>query len=172
MTTAMGTHSLAVLGLGLNMAADVSGSLFVAWRLWDELRATQEPERAERVASVAVGFALITLGVFLATEAVAHLLSDYRPHPSAASLAVAVASVVVLTPLGLGARRVGSLLASSALYGGGSLSLFGAAIAGLALVGLVLDAALSWWWADALAALSVAAGAFTEAGRILRGQVV
>jgi divalent metal cation (Fe/Co/Zn/Cd) transporter len=146
------------------MAADVSGSLFVAWRLWDELPATQEPERAERVASVVVGCAQITLAVFLAIEAVAHLLSDYRPHPSAASLGVAVASVVVLTPR--------SLLASPALYGGGSLSLFGAAIACLALVGLVLDAALSGWWADVLAALSVAAGALTEAGRTLRGQAV
>jgi divalent metal cation (Fe/Co/Zn/Cd) transporter len=114
-TTALGSHSLGVLGLGLNMAADVTASLFVAWRLWDELRATQAPERAERMASVIVGFALIALAVFLAVEAVAHLLSDYRPHPSASSLAVAVASVVVLTPLGLGARRVGSLLASPAL---------------------------------------------------------
>jgi divalent metal cation (Fe/Co/Zn/Cd) transporter len=166
--TSLGSHSLSVLGLGLNLAADVSGSVFVGWRLWGELRGVHESERPERVASLVVGGALAVLALFLAVEAVAHLASGYRPHPSAAALAAAGASLVVLVPLGLAKRRVGRQLASAALEGDGSISLLGASVAALAFVGSIFDLALGWWWADAVAALVVAVAAAVESIRALR----
>lgn len=166
--TSLGSHSLSVLGLGLNLAADVSGSIFVGWRLWGELRGIHESERPERIASVVVGGALAVLAAFLAVEGVAHLASGYRPDPSAASLSAAGASLVVLVPLGLAKRRVGKRLASGALEGDGSISLLGAAVAALAFVGSIFDLSLGWWWADAVAALMVAAAAAVESSRALR----
>jgi divalent metal cation (Fe/Co/Zn/Cd) transporter len=171
-TSALGSHSLAVLGLGLNLAADVSGSIFVGWRLWSEFHGAHEPERAERVASLVVGCALGILGVFLVAEAVVHLASRYHSNPSNGSLAAAAASLAVLAPLGLSKRRVGRLLSSAALCGDGSLSLLGAAVASFALLSLILDSALGWWWADAVAALIVACCAAIESTRTLRGVVL
>ena len=168
----LSSHSLSVLGLGLNLAADVSGSVFVGWRLWGELRGVHESERPERIASVVVGCALAVLALFLAGEAAAHLASGSRPHPSTGSLAAAGASLVVLTPLGIAKRRVGGHLASAALEGDGSISLLGASVAALAFVGSIFDLSLGWWWADAVAALVIAAAAAFESIRALRAGLV
>ncbi len=119
-----------------------------------------------------VGCALVVLAVFLTVESATHLWSKSRPHPTAVSLAAAVASLVVLIPLGLRKRSVGARLGSAALVGDGSLSLLGAAIAALAFVGLLLDWAVGWWWADGVAALVVAAVAAGEGSRTLRGRVL
>jgi divalent metal cation (Fe/Co/Zn/Cd) transporter len=169
-TASLGSHSLSVLGLGLNLAADVTGSVFVAWRLRGELHGRHEGERAERVASFAVASALFLLALFLAVEALIHLHSHDLPRPGIATLAAAGASLVVLTPLGLAKRRVGAALPSPALRGDGSLSLIGATVAGLAFLGLLTDRVLGWWWADAVAALIVAAIATFESSRTLRSR--
>jgi len=171
-TAALGSHSLGVLGLGLNLATDVTGSVFVGWRLFDELHGTREPQNAERIASMVVGGALGVLGAFLAVEAVVHLATGYRAGSSDGSLAVAATSMVVLAPLGLSKRRVGGLLSSPALRGDGSLSLLGGSVAALALLGLILDSTLGWWWSDALAALFVAGFAGVESTRTWRGGVL
>jgi hypothetical protein len=164
----LGSHSLSVLGLGLNLAADVSGSAFVAWRLRGEIHGLHEGDHAERVASLAVAFALLVLGAFLAVQAALHLHGHSRPQPATTALAAAGASLVVLTPLGLAKRRVGAALPSTALRGDGSLSLIGATIAGFAFFGLLLDRIAGWWWGDAVAALIVATCAFVESARTLR----
>ena len=78
-------------------------------------------------------------------------------------------SVVVLTPLAYGKRRVATQLDSRALRGDGALSGIGAAVALLALTGLWLDDAFGWWWADRVAALVVAGIAAAEAARAVRG---
>ena len=170
--SALGAHSLGVLGLGLNLAADVSGSVFVSWRLWSELHGTHEPERAERIASLVVGAVLAAVALFLAVEALLHLAHHDLPHPSGSSLAAAATSVLVLIPLGIWKRRVGVSLRSAALRGDGSLSLLGGTVAALSFAGLVLDQTLGWWWADAVAALVVAGTAVAESVRTLRGEVL
>jgi len=55
------------------------------------------------------------------------------------------------------------MLGSRALRGDGTLSGVGAAIALLAIAGLLANRTLGWWWADPTAALVVAAVAGLEA---------
>lgn len=52
-------------------------------------------------------------------------------------------------------RRTGSALGSQMLVADAAEFLFCAYLAATVLVGLSLNAALGWWWADPLAALAV-----------------
>ncbi len=61
------------------------------------------------------------------------------------------------------ARREGAALGSRALRGDGTLSGVGAAIALLALAGLLVTRTLGWRWADPAAALMVTVVAGVEA---------
>jgi len=73
----------------------------------------------------------------------------------------------VLPPLARAKRRVGAALGSRALRGDGTLSGVGAAVALLAVAGLLVNRALGWWWADPAAALMVAVTAAVEARAVL-----
>jgi divalent metal cation (Fe/Co/Zn/Cd) transporter len=61
---------------------------------------------------------------------------------------------------------VAAELRSRALRGDATLSGIGAAVALLALIGLLLDRSFGWWWADRVAALSVAGIAAAETARL------
>ena len=161
-------HSLGVLGVGLNVLADLAGSATLIWRFRAE---RQHPTRApafETRAAVVVAAALGLAATVLAIEAVRALLSGSHPGSSILALAIAGATLLVLTPLAVAKRRVGSALASSALKGDGTLSAVGAATALLALVSLLLYREFGLWWADRVAALFIAAVAGVEALRTWR----
>jgi divalent metal cation (Fe/Co/Zn/Cd) transporter len=159
--------SLGVVGLGLNVLADVIGSAFLVWRFRGELRHTAAHGAAmEERAAHAVAAALATVSLVLAVSAVGALASGSHPGHSTIGVVTSALSVFVLTALAYGKRRVAAGLGSRALRGDGSLSGIGAVVAMLALAGLALDAAFDWWWADRIAALVVAAIAALEAVRV------
>jgi divalent metal cation (Fe/Co/Zn/Cd) transporter len=158
--------SLGVFALGLNVLADVTGSAVLIWRFRAELRHSGHADRVEARAAAVVAAALGTVSVVLTVSAVYALAIGSRPESSALGFVTAGLALVVLTPLAYGKRRVGAELRSRALRGDGTLSGIGAAIALLALIGLVLDRSFGWWWADRVTALIVAAIAAAEAARV------
>jgi divalent metal cation (Fe/Co/Zn/Cd) transporter len=157
--------SLGVLGLGLNVLADVTGSAALVWRFRAELRHSSRGASVEARAAKVVAVALGTVGLILAVSAVHALAIESHPGHSTLGFVTAGLAVVVLTPLAYGKRRLGAQLNSRALRGDGALSGIGAAVAGLALTGLALDEWFGWWWADRVAALIVAGIAAAEAIR-------
>jgi divalent metal cation (Fe/Co/Zn/Cd) transporter len=161
-------HSLGVLGVGLNVLADLAGSAVLIWRFHAERRRPSGAPTFETRAAVVVATALGLAATVLAIEAVRALLSGSHPGTSVPALAIAGATLLVLTPLAVAKRRVGSALASSALKGDGTLSAVGAATALLALVTLLLYREFGLWWADRVAALFIAAVAGVGALRTWR----
>jgi divalent metal cation (Fe/Co/Zn/Cd) transporter len=160
--------SLGVLGLGLNVLADVAGSIGLVWRFRVE---RQDPEgglRAEALASVVVASALILVAITLTIAAVNDLIAHSTPEHSVQAMVSAAVPAAVLAPLGWAKYRTGKSLGSHALMGDGTLSAMGAALGVLALLGLLADQFFGWWWADRVAALAVAIVASTEAIRVLR----
>jgi divalent metal cation (Fe/Co/Zn/Cd) transporter len=158
-------HSLGVFGVGLATLADVTGSAVLVWRFRAERSQQAQSGRAETRAAMVVAVALAVVSAVLAAESVVALVAGSRPGTSPVALAVAGAALAVLAPLAFAKRRLGRLMASSALQGDGALSAVGAATSLLALAGLALYSALGWWWADRVAALVVAAIAAAEAWR-------
>ena len=160
-------HSVAVTGVGLNLFGDLVGSLVLVWRFTHALRRAHGERSAERVAGLVVALSLALAAAFLVVQSIRHLEEGVGPSTGAGAIAVAAASVLVLPPLARAKRRVGAALESRALRGDGALSGIGAAIAALALIGLLANRALGWWWADSAAALTVAVAAAAEARLLL-----
>ena len=160
--------SLGVLGLGLNVLADVAGSVGLVWRFGVERRHPTKGIRAEARASIVVATALALVAITLTVAAIDELVSHSVPEHSLFAMISAGVSALVLAPLGWAKYRTGRLLGSHALMGDGTLSGIGAALGILALLGLLAEQLLGWWWADRVTALCVAVVAATEAIRVLR----
>ena len=162
--------SLGVLGLGLNVVADVAGSATLVWRFRHERSDPGAADRAEARASVVVAAALLVTATVLTVASVLALVDRTAPDSSLSAMLSAGVAAVVLAPLGLAKHRVGSALSSSALKGDGTLSGIGAFLGVLALVGLLANRYFGWWWADRVAALAAALIAVIEAGRVIRNR--
>ena len=162
--------SLAVLGVGLSVLADVSGSAMLIWRFRTERRRPVDARAAEARAGRVVAAALCATSAVLVAGSVHALLVGSRPGTSVLGLIGPAVTLAVLAPLAVAKRRVGAALDSPALEGDASLSAVGAATSCLALVGLLCFRVLGWWWTDRAAALIVAAIAGIEAYRIMRAE--
>jgi divalent metal cation (Fe/Co/Zn/Cd) transporter len=68
---------------------------------------------------------------------------------------VTAAALVVMPLLSFLKRRTGSRLGSRMLLADAAESFFCAYLSAAVLIGLLLNVALGWWWADPVAALAV-----------------
>jgi divalent metal cation (Fe/Co/Zn/Cd) transporter len=162
--------SLGVLGLGLDLIADVAGSASLVWRFQRERSDPEAGDGAEAKASVVVVVALLLTAAVLTVASVQALVAGTSPDNSVSAMLSAVVSAFVLAPLAIAKRKVGADLSSSALRGDGTLSGIGAFLGVLAVVGLLANRYLGWWWADRVAALGAAVIALIEARRVLRNR--
>ena len=89
-------------------------------------------------------------------------------QPSTVGLTLLVASVVLLPPLAVAKRRVAARLGSGALRADSILTAVAAVLAAISLASLAASEALGVRWADAVAALIVAAIVFREGWSSLR----
>jgi divalent metal cation (Fe/Co/Zn/Cd) transporter len=151
------TASLSLLGFGADAVIDSVASVALIWRFRVESR---QPERAARVETVAervVGWALIAVGLYLVAGSVRSLALQTHPEASFASVALLMASAIALPPLALAKRRVASRLQSGALRADSLLTSVAAVLAAISLASIVAWEGLGFWWADAIAAVIVAA---------------
>jgi divalent metal cation (Fe/Co/Zn/Cd) transporter len=160
--------SLGVLGLGFNVMADVAGSASLIWRFRRERSDPGVGDQVEARASVVVAAALIVTATVLTTASIHALVEKSAPDNSNSAMLAAAAAFVVLAPLGLAKHRAGSALSSNALKGDGTLSGIGAFLGAFALIGLLVNRSLGWWWADRIVALVGACIAAGEAARVIR----
>ena len=156
-------HSLAILGVGLNLAGDLSGSAVLIWRFRAERRGAQGAENAEPVARRVVAASLAVVAAFLTVQAARELSSGHGASAARGTVIVACVSIGVLAPLAVAKRRVATRLGSGPLRGDATLTGIGAAAALVALAGLLVTRALGWWWADPAAALVLALVGAAEA---------
>ena len=149
--------SLSLLGFGADAVIDSLASTALIWRLLAESRQPERAARVERIAERIVGLALLLLALYLGVASIRALLGQVHPEGSAASIALLLASLVVLPPLAIGKYRVARRLGSGALRADSLLTGVAAVLAVFSLVSLALSDAFGFWWADAVAALIVAA---------------
>lgn len=156
---------IALVGFGADSITDGLASAALVWRFRRERSGEHDVELVERRVAWAVGTILIGIGIYVGASAVLALADHSAPDSSSAGVALTSASILVLPVLARAKLRLASSLHSSALRGDGILSLAGAALAAVTLASLALDAAVGWWWCDAVAALLIAAFLLREGGR-------
>jgi divalent metal cation (Fe/Co/Zn/Cd) transporter len=149
-------HSVALTAFGLDSSVEVFVSAVAAWQLLGR------GDRGDKVALRIIGACFVLVGIYIAVESVLKLMSASRPEATAVGVALTASAVVVMTVLGGAKRSVGRQLGNRVLEAEARFSLVDAALSGTVLIGLVLNLALGWWWADPAVALVLAAVALRE----------
>jgi divalent metal cation (Fe/Co/Zn/Cd) transporter len=151
--------SIALIGFGIDSFVETASGAVVGWRLWVELTGKVDEERAEalelRTGRIA-GVLLLGLAAYIVVDAGRRLFGyGTEPQESPLGIALTALSLVVMPALGRAKLRIAITLKSGALRADAYETLTCAWLSLTTLAGLILNAALGWWWADPLAALAI-----------------
>jgi len=161
--------SIALTGFGLDSLIEVSSGGVLLWRLQSDSDETRR-EAVERRALKLVGISLITLAVYVAGESIMNLIRRQAPERSLPGMALAIAALIVMPVLARAKKKVASAIASPALQADSRQTDICAYLAAILLLGLLLNAALGWWWADSTAGLVMVPLIAYEGVQGLRGK--
>lgn len=154
-TAAWLAGSRALAGFGLDSAIESVSASVLLWRLGAERRDPERSEQVERVATRLIGASFLLLAGFVAIEAVRSLAFAEEPDASPVGIGLTVVSLLVMPMLARRKLRVAVALGSRAAEADSAQTWACAWLSAVVLAGLVLNAALGWWWADPIAALGV-----------------
>lgn len=158
--------SVALVAFGLDSLVEVSSGVIVLWQFRHRM-----PEERERRAQRLMAAAFAALAVYVTVESVRTLVvPGADPEPSTVGIVVAAVSLALMPFLSRAQRRTGRELGSRSVQGDGLQTLLCTYLSGALLVGLVLNAALGWSWADPVVGLVVAFVAAREARELWRGE--
>lgn len=147
--------SVALTGFGVDSTIEVSSGVLLWWRLRAELGAGALGSDVEARAARGAGVLLLALGAYIVVESVRRLLTGDRPEESVVGIALTALSLVVMPLLARAKLRVAAALGSRALRADAHETIVCAWLSATTLLGLGLNAALGWWWADPVAALAM-----------------
>ena len=139
---AIAARSVALAGFGLDSLIEIGASTVVIW----ELSGIAE-ERQGRAMKL-IGLAFVILAGYLTVQSTVVLVVGYRPHHSVLGMIWTAITAAVMFALAAGKARTGAALDNSVLITEGRVTMIDGILASAVLVGLVLNAAASWWWAD------------------------
>jgi divalent metal cation (Fe/Co/Zn/Cd) transporter len=162
--TAIAARSVALAGFGLDSAIEIFASLVVV----RELDASSTPERQRR-AERGIGWAFVALAIYLAGQGVVTLVTEVHPYSSPVGIAWLAATAVVMFALAYGKRITGRALDHRVLVAESKVTIVDGALATATLIGLTVNAALGWWWADVAAGVVIVGYGVREANHLLRG---
>jgi divalent metal cation (Fe/Co/Zn/Cd) transporter len=166
-SAALAAGSLSLLAFGLDSCIEVSGALVLSWRLARERRdGCRQPD--DRRATRALAICFFALAGYVGVESVISLVRSDRPSASTVGIVLASLSLLVMPLLARAKRRLAPALGSRAQEREAQQTQLCAVLSAVVLVGLGLNAAFGWWWADPAAALVVAGLAAVEGVRSWR----
>ena len=166
-SAALAAGSLSLLAFGLDSCIEVSGALVLTWRLARERRdGCRQPDDRRATRVLAVSF--FALAGYVGVESVLSLVQREEPSVSAAGIVLTSLSLLVMPLLARAKRRLAPVLGSRAQEREAQQTQLCAVLSAVVLVGLGLNAAVGWWWADPAAALVVAGLAAVEGVRSWR----
>lgn len=156
--------SVALIGFGLDSTIEVLSAAAVAWQF-----TRRDPERWEKPTLRVIAIAFFALATYVTASSVFALLTAERPQHSAVGIGLAAVSVVVMPFLSYAERRAGREIGSATAVADSMQTLICTYLSAAVLVGLALNSAFGWWWADAVAALVIAAFALREGVEAWKG---
>jgi divalent metal cation (Fe/Co/Zn/Cd) transporter len=139
---ALSARSVALAGFGLDSLIEIGASTVVIWEL------SGAGEERQRRGLRLIGYAFAALAVYLLVQSTVVLAAGYHPRHSPAGIAWTAATAAVMFLLAAGKARTGRALGNPVLRTEGRVTMIDAILATAVLLGLTLNAALGWWWAD------------------------
>ncbi|MGH2909968.1 MAG: cation transporter, partial [Solirubrobacteraceae bacterium] len=160
---AIASGSVALAGFGLDSLIEIGASTVVIWQLNDTTGSRER--RALRL----IGAGFIALAIYIAAQAAYTLIDASHPAHSTLGIAWTAVTCAVMLALAAGKAQTGKALDNRVLQTEGRVTLVDAYLAAAVLVGLTLNAAVGWWWADPLAGLVIVFYGIREGHEALRG---
>jgi divalent metal cation (Fe/Co/Zn/Cd) transporter len=139
---AVAARSVALAGFGLDSLIEIGASTVVIW----ELSGTGE-ERQRRGLRL-IGCAFAALAAYLLAQSTVVLVTSSHPRPSVPGIIWTSATAAAMFILAAGKARTGRALDNPVLRTEGRVTMIDGILATAVLLGLALNAALGWWWAD------------------------
>jgi divalent metal cation (Fe/Co/Zn/Cd) transporter len=158
--------SSALIGFGLDSVIEVASALALSWQF-----SAKDPERREHLTLRMIAVSFFALAAFVSADALRSLLGAGQAQHSTPGIVIAALSLVIMPVLSWLQRRAGRELGSRTAVADSKQTLLCTYLSAVLLVGLVLNSTLGWWWADAAAALVIAAIAIREGINAWRGDV-
>jgi divalent metal cation (Fe/Co/Zn/Cd) transporter len=159
-------NSSALLGFGIDSVIEVGSAVALSWQF-----SSKDPERREHVTLRIIAISFFALAAFVTADALRSLTGGGEAQGSAPGLAIAALSLAVMPALSWAQRRAGRELGSRTAVADSKQTLLCTYLSAVLLLGLLLNSTLGWWWADAGAALVIAAIAVREGVNAWRGDV-
>lgn len=140
--------SVALAGFGVDSLIEIVASSVVVWELRGE-----EGSRRETLALRIIAVAFALLAVYIAVQATVTLAGGSRPQRSTLGVIWLAVTVLAMWALAFGKRRTGMQLGNKVLATEARVTVIDGALAGAVLIGVALNAAFGWWWADPISSL-------------------
>ena len=162
--------SISLVGFGVDSFIEVTSGATLLWRMAVDSE-EHSRERNERLSLRIVGACFLALAAYISYESVSDLMGRRAPEQSIPGIILACVSLVVMPILSHAKKDVGKKLGSAAMNADAKQTDFCVYLSGLLLAGLLLNAALGWWWADPVAALIMVPIIAKEGVEGLKGNV-
>jgi len=164
-------NSIALVSFGLDSLVEFASALIVTHRLRVSGKVSaREEARHEKRAFRLVGYSFILLAVYVAFESARKLLLQEAPSPSFPGIFIAFASIFFMPLLSKYRHDIGHEIGSHSLVADSKQTMLCAYMSVALLAGTGLNLLLGWWWADPAAGIMIAALAFLEGRKALRGE--
>lgn len=164
-TAGAASHSVGLISFGLDSSIEVASALVVLW----QFRGGHDEQR-ERVALRAIAISFFALAAYAGLQALVNLVTGSEPESSIPGIVIASLSLIVMPVLSFAKRRVGRQLGSKTVVADSAQTLLCTYLSAALLIGLVLNSAFGWWWADPLVGLLVAILAVIEGREAWTGE--
>jgi divalent metal cation (Fe/Co/Zn/Cd) transporter len=149
LAAAVAARSVALAGFGLDSLIEILASAVVVWQLKGADKAR------ERTALRLIGYAFVLLALYIGAQSLYVLAAGFRPHHSPVGIVWLAFTALSMFALAFGKSAPGAALGNRVLETEARVTIIDGPLALAVLVGLVLNTALAWWWADPLAALVI-----------------
>jgi Co/Zn/Cd efflux system component len=158
--------SSALIGFGLDSVIEVASAVALSWQF-----SAKDPERREHLTLRLIAVSFFALAAFVTVDSIRSLTGGGEAQHSTPGIVIAALSLAIMPVLSWLQRRAGRELGSRTAVADSKQTLLCTYLSAVLLVGLVLNSALGWWWADAGAALVIAAIAVREGINAWKGDV-
>lgn len=156
--TAIAAGSVALAAFGIDSLIEILASTMVVWQLMGT-DSTRRTVPALRVIAIAFG----ALAVYILVQSIVVLVNSSHPGRSIAGIAWLTITALVMSVLAYGKADTGRRLGNPVLRTEARITVIDGGLATVIMLGVLLDATLSWWWADPVAALVLVIYAIREA---------
>lgn len=152
--------STALIGFGLDSLIEIMAAITLVWRLGREVNLGQDindddHSALEKRALFVVGLTFFALAFYILIEAGYNLTKGNPADESLLGIILAIVSLGIMPTLALLKTKVARALGSRSLESEAKETWLCAYLSLALLVGLVLNAAFGWAWADPVAALAM-----------------